>query len=179
MNERITLICTFDDNNNEKIKSIISQIDNNLCKVPFGKNVPDRIKADTLPYHFTLIYWKNENEDFITKELMKINFPKIKVHIDNIEIKKAAEESYELFFHIKDDTKLRLLQQVLYENIPSKIYTPGSRSFHISIHADQDYEKIHLMKQKLMKTFKPFELEVENISLYTIYPAKLINNIKL
>ena len=61
-NERITFISIFDDINIEKIKYYIKQISDKLCKVPFGKNVDNRIEVDTLPYHFTLSVWNIEDK---------------------------------------------------------------------------------------------------------------------
>lgn len=37
MNERITFVSMFDNNNLAKIEYYTKQINENLCKVPFGK----------------------------------------------------------------------------------------------------------------------------------------------
>ncbi len=41
MNERITLVSHFDENSNNQIDELITRINqnNDICKVPFGKNV--------------------------------------------------------------------------------------------------------------------------------------------
>lgn len=57
MNERITFISMFDNNNLAKIENYTKIIDDKLCKVPFVKTVDNREEADTLPYHFTLSAW--------------------------------------------------------------------------------------------------------------------------
>ena len=38
MNERITLVSLFNQNDLDKINNLIKIIDEPLCKVPFGKN---------------------------------------------------------------------------------------------------------------------------------------------
>ena len=158
MNERITFISMFDNNNLEKIEYYTKHINEKLCKVPFGKNVDEREKADTLPYHFTLIYWKAEFEKQVLQNLSKVKFPKIKVRINGIEIIKASDNSYELFFSIEKNKELKLLQEKLYDTLPSDIYKIGCRDFHISIHADKDYDRVVKMKDVLMEIFTPFEL---------------------
>ena len=63
MNERITFVSLFDNNNLAKIEYYTKQINEKLCKVPFGKNVDNREEVDTLPYHFTLSAWDISDED--------------------------------------------------------------------------------------------------------------------
>lgn len=53
MNERITFVSLFNDTSMKKITKHIVTINKKLCKIPYGKNVDDRIKNDTLPYHFS------------------------------------------------------------------------------------------------------------------------------
>lgn len=55
MRERITLISLFDKENLAKIDEMVRQLGDPLCKVPFSKNIVDRVSVDTLPYHFTFI----------------------------------------------------------------------------------------------------------------------------
>ncbi len=47
MNERVTFVSLFDDNNLAKIEYYTKQINEKLCKVPFGKNVDNREEVDT------------------------------------------------------------------------------------------------------------------------------------
>ena len=171
---RITFISVFDDRNIEKIKSCIKQNKERLCKVPFGKNVDNRIEADTLPYHFTLSAWNIENEENIKRALSEIEFPKLKIYINNVEIMNGKENSYVLYFNIEENEKLKSLQQQIYQVLPNERYNPKNFKFHITIHIDKDYKKIISIKEKILKNFKPFELEVSAFRLYEIYPAKLV-----
>ena len=86
MNERITFISIFDDINIERIEYYIKQINEKLCKVPFGKNVDNRIEVDTLPYHFTLSAWNIEDKEKVKNTLSQIEFPKLKLFINDVEI---------------------------------------------------------------------------------------------
>lgn len=174
MNERITFVSMFDNNNLAKIEYYTKQINENLCKVPFGKNVDNREEVDTLPYHFTLSAWDISNEENVIKELSKIDFPKLRLLINNVEIMNGKENSYVLYFSIEGNDELKLLQQKIYEVLPSKKYNPNNFNFHITIHIDKDYNKIISMKEKILQNFIPFQLEVDTFDLYEIYPAKLV-----
>lgn len=178
MNERITFISNFNDINLKKIEYYTKEIDYKLCKVPFGKNVDNRDEADTLPYHFTLSAWDISYEDEITNELSKIEYPKLKIFINGIEIMDGKENSYVLYFSIEKNEELKLLQQKIYDILPSEKYNPDNFNFHITIHIDKDYNKIISIKEKLLEKFVPFELEVNTFGLYEIYPAKLVKQFK-
>lgn len=179
MNKRITLISTFDDISIKKIEYSIRQVSEKLCKVPFGKIVGNRIEMDTLPYHFTLSAWDIENEKNVKKILSQIEFSKLKIYINNVEIMNGKENSYVLYFNIEENEKLKLLQKQINQYLPSEKYNPKNFIFHITIHIDKDFEKIASIKEKISQNFKPFELEVNSFELYEIYPAKLIKRFNL
>ena len=174
MNKRITFISVFDDRNVEKIKYYINKSNEKLCKVPFGKNVNNRIEADTLPYHFTLSAWNIEDEENVKKALSQIEFPKLKIYINSVKIMSGKENSYVLYFSIDKNEKLKLLQEQIYHVLPSERYIPENFNFHITIHIDKDYNKIISIQEKILQDFKPFELEVDTFRLYEIYPAQLV-----
>ncbi len=179
MNKRITFVSTFDDRNMEKIESCTKQIKEKLCKVPFGKNVDNRIEMDTLPYHFTLSAWDIEDEKNVKKALSQMEFPKLKISINNVEIMKGKENSYVLYFDIKKNKKLKSFQKKLYQILPSERYNPENYHFHITIHIDKDYKRILSIREKILQNFKPLELEVATFRLYEIYPAKLIKQFNI
>lgn len=178
MNERVTFISVFDKNNLKKLEVYASQIEEELCKVPFGKNVDNREEADTLPYHFTLSAWNIEDKDNVIEGLEKIEFSKIKILINNIGIMNGKENSYVLYFDIEDNKELKLLQQKVYNILPSEKYNPDNFQFHITIHIDKNYNKIISIKEKILENFMPFELEIDTFGLYEIYPAKLVRTFK-
>lgn len=178
MNERITFICTFNDENLDKINYYARKINKKLCKVPFGKNVDNRIEVDTLPYHFTLSAWNIVDEEKVKTELSKIEFSKLKICVDNVEIMNGKENSYVLYFNIQENDELKMLQEKIYKVLPSEKYNPENFNFHITIHIDKDYNKIISMKEKILKFFIPFELEIDTFSLYEIYPAELVQQFK-
>lgn len=174
MNERITFISTFSQKSLEIIKNYTKDLNQKLCKVPFGKNVDNREEADTLPFHFTLSAWDISNKDKVVFELSRIEYFKLKIKIDNIEIMNGKENSYVLYFNIEKSKELQSLHSKIYQALPSEKYNPENFNFHITIHIDKDYAKINSMKQKLLENFTPFELEVDNFALYEIYPAKIV-----
>ncbi len=178
MNERITFISLFDEKNLEKITKYTNQIKEETCKIPFGKNVPDRRKSDTLPYHFTIFACDIKKENKILEHLKKIKIPKIKVLVDKLEIGNGAENSYVLLFHIKKNDKLKCFQKNISEGFESKKYNPETFEFHITIDISKDEQKISRIKKKIEENFKPFYLEVDSFGLFEIYPAKLISTYK-
>lgn len=174
MNDRITFISTFNQNSLEIIKNYTKDLNEKLCKVPFGKNVSNREEADTLPFHFTLSAWNIKEKDNIITKLSQIRFSKLAVLVNDIEIMKGKENSYVLYFNIEENKSLKKLHQKIYEILPSEKYNPSTFKFHITIHIDKDYAKINSMKQKLLENFTPFKLEVDTFALYQIYPAKIV-----
>lgn len=178
MNQRITFVSIFSENDLAKIEYYTKRINDKLCKVPFGKNVVDREEVDTLPYHFTLSAWDISSEEVVIKELSKINFPRLKIFVSSVEIMRGKENSYVLYFKIEDNAELKSLQQRIYEVLPSEKYNPNNFNFHITINIDNDYTKIVSMHEKLLENFSPFELEVDAFCLYEIYPAKLVFSIE-
>lgn len=178
MNERVTFISVLDKNNLKKIEFYTNQIEEKLCKVPFGKNVDNREEADTLPYHFTLSAWNIDDKDIVIEGLETLEFPKIKILINNIGIMNGKENSYVLYFDIEVNKKLKLLQQKIYNILPTEKYNPDNFQFHITIHVDKNYNKIISIKEKILENFMPFELEIDTFGLYEIYPAKPVKIFK-
>lgn len=174
MNERIALVTLFNQGGIEKINSFFQTIEEPLCKIPFGKNVNDRIKVDTLPYHLTISAWDIEKKDEILKELAPINFPKFSIHVDSIQIMNGKENSYVLYFNIEPNNELKLLHETIYSVLPSERHNPAHVHFHITITIEKDYEKIIRIKKELEKNFTPFNLDINRLGLFSIYPANLI-----
>ena len=177
MNNRITLVSLFDSKNLNKVKQFTDIIKEPLCKVPFGKKVESRIEADTLPYHFTLCAWNIENEENVIKQFSTLSFRNFKILVDGISIMNGKENSYVLYFNIKANNELESLQKRIYNILPSEKYNPNKFQFHITITIDKDYEKIIRIKNKLEEIFIPFDLEINSIGLFEIYPANLIKTI--
>lgn len=174
MNERITLVSLFDEDSTNRIKKVISITNEKVCKVSFGKNISDRYINDTLPLHFTISAWDIKNENLVISKLKMIKFPKTKIEIDGIEIMNGKENSYVLYFSIKENAELKKILEDIYSVVPSEKYNPKSFIFHITIHIDKDYNKILDMKNILEKNLDNMKLIVDKFGLFEIYPAKLI-----
>lgn len=171
MNKRITFVSILNDIDLQKIEHYTKQLQDQLCKVPFGRNI-DRREADLLPYHFTFSSWDSFYGKQVINGLSKIGYPKLKICINDIGIINGKENSYVLCFVIRKNEELKLLQSKLSLILPNEQW--NCSYFHITIHIDKDYDKINSMKEKLLENFTPFELEVDTFGLYEIYPAKLI-----
>ena len=174
MNYRITLISLFNTEDLNKINNIIKNVTEPLCKVPYIKNIDNRTSIDTLPYHFTLSAWNIEEKDFILKKLSNIKFNSFKITVSSIEVMNGRENSYVLYFKIKENIELQNLQKQVYNILPVEKYNPNKFKFHITIHVDRDYDKIIKIKKELEQSFIPFELNVSSIGLFEIYPANLV-----
>ena len=178
MNERITLISNFDKDSITEIEDILSEIKNiQLCKVPFGKNIINREEVDTLPFHFTFCAWDISQEKEILASLKNISFNKFQIKIKDIKIMNGKENSYILYFEVENNDYLKELQKEIYKISPIEKYNPDNFKFHITIHIDKDYELVLKMEKELKENFESFNLVVESLGLYEIYPAKLIKNI--
>lgn len=178
MKERITFISLFNEKNLEKITKYTNLIKEETCKVPFGKNVLDRMASDTLPHHFTIFACDRKKENIMLEHLKNIKIPQIKVLVDKLEIWTGAENSYVLVFHVEKNNDLKMLQQSIYEVLGSKKYNPEVFEFHITMDISQDKEKMTQIKKKIEENFKPFYLEIDTYGLFEIYPAKLISTYK-
>lgn len=174
MSERVTLVSIFNSKELDKINNIISATKEPLCKVPFIKNVGDRYRVDTLPYHFTISAWGIDDKNYIIERLSNIEFNKFKILVNGIEIMTGRENSYVLYFDLKVADELKILHQKIFDILPNKKYNPQTFKFHITITADKDYDKVMKIKNELEAVFVPFELEVDSIGLYEIYPANLV-----
>lgn len=177
MNERVTLVSLFDKENSKKIIDLLERIEQPLCKVPYGKNLDNRMLVDTLPYHFTLFACPITKKNEMIEILDGLKFTPFSVLVKSIEIIKGAEDSYEIRFNIENNNHLYELQQFIYEKIPIKHYQPDEFHFHITIHCDKDYYKVLEMKEKLDSIFSPFTLQVEKFGLFEIYPANLVREL--
>ena len=174
MNYRITLIPLLSIEDLNKIDNVIKNVTEPLCKVPYIKNIDNRISIDTLPYHFTLSAWNIEEKDFILKKLSNIKFNSFKITVSSIEVMNGRENSYVLYFKIKENIELQNLQKQVYNILPVEKYNPNKFKFHITIHVDRDYDKIIKIKKELEQSFIPIELTDSSIGLFEIYPAKLV-----
>lgn len=118
--------------------------------------------------------WDRQVESFILDELTKIDLDSFSVVVDGLDIMRGKENSYVLYFRVKMNQDLKLLQEKIYHILPVEKYHPQSFKMHITITIDKDYGKIMRMRRELEKGFVPFELQVNSIGLFEIYPASLL-----
>lgn len=178
MKKRITCITLFNEESLNKIKKILSKLENyNLCKVPYLKEpyaLDNRKEADTLPYHFTLSYWDENDKQEAMKCFKLINMKKIQILVEDVNIKEGNDNSYNMYFSFKPSNDLKEIQTQLYNMTKNEKFNPSTYTPHISIHTDKDYNKIIEMKNKIMQDFEPFTISFDKIGLFEIYPAKKV-----
>ena len=168
MNTRITCISVLSDEDKNKIEKILPN-SNDFCKVPYG--IDNRIENDTLPYHFTLSVWDKQYEQEIIKQFSNIEFPSIKVLLQDIIIKPSYNNSYNLCFKLKSNQELLKLQQFIYSKLPSEKYNPDVFIPHITITVDTDYELLKSIKNDINNIPNSIEINISKLSFYKIYPA--------
>lgn len=176
MKKRYTCITLFDEESLNKINSVLLKLkDYNLCKVPYLKEpytVIDRQEADTLPYHFTLSYWDEDNKEEAIEVFNKINIEKIDILVEGVKIKGEHGSSCNLYFSFTVNEKLKEVQKQIYNITKNEKFNPCTYIPHISIHADKDYNKLTKMRDIIMEDFKPFTISFDKLGLFKIYPAE-------
>lgn len=178
MNERITLISLLEKDSINKLDDIVETIPEKLCKVPYGRNVTNRMKADTLPSHFTICVWNVSELNNILNLFENLHFSPFKVWIDGVELKEGKEDSYILYYRIKPSKELTDLQSQVYNYLKENDYNPQSYQLHMTIHIDKNKARILRIKELINRNFKPFSIVIHKIGLFQIYPAVLIKEIE-
>lgn len=163
MSKRITLVTIFNEEAINTISNLVDILDKKICKVPYGIDDDNRNKIDTLPFHFTIFAWDREYEKQVVKILDSINFEKIKVEVNRVEIMKGKNDSFVLFLSIRENQDIKNIQKAIYNRLPNEKYNRNRFTFHITLHIDKDYDTIIQMKQKLENKFEPFEIEINKV----------------
>ena len=173
MSKRITLISFIEQSGIRKIENLMNTITENTCKVPYGINDEKRYEIDNLPYHFTIFATSKENQDKILEIAESIN---IQLKVNDIKIMNAKRDSYCLYLSIEENQLIKELQRIFYNKFPKEKYNPDDFIFHITLHIDNDYNKILKMQNILKQNFKPFSLEFNMLALFD-YPGEIIKKI--
>lgn len=178
MKKRFTCITLFDVESLNKIKKMLSELgEYDLCKVPYLKEpytLENREEADTLPYHFTLSYWDENDKEEAIKCFNSINMKKINILVEDVKIKEGNDNSYDMYFSFTPDNDLREIQTQIYNMTRNEKFNPSTYTPHISIHTDKDYNKLIEMKDIIMEKFEPFTASFDKLGLFEIYPAKKV-----
>lgn len=178
MSRRITLISFINRNEMSKVDNLLINIDEKMCKVPYGINDENREKIDNLPYHFTIFATNKENQYKMLEIAQKIHIGKIQVEINDIRIMRGSNNSYCLYLSIEKNTKLKELQRVFFNEFPKENYNPDNFTFHMTMHIDKNYDTILKIQNKLKAKFKPFLLEFDTLALFD-YPGEIIEKIQM
>lgn len=176
MNRRITLISFINPTELDKIKKLLNNTNIKTCKMPYGIDDDNRHDIDNLPYHFTIFATDKENQNKIIKIAKKINTPKIKVKVNNVEIMRGRSDSFVLYLSIEDNKEIKDLQRMFFTEFPKEKYNPEKFIFHLTIHIDKDYQKISQLRNVIKNDFKPFYLEFDKLALYD-FPGDIIEEI--
>lgn len=178
MSKRITLITFIGKNEISKVEQLMSNVNENTCKVPYGINDEKRYEIDNLPYHFTIFATNKENQVKMLEIAENITIDKIQLKVNDIKIMNAKYNSYCLYLSIEENQQIKELQRIFYKEFPKEKYNPDDFNFHMTLHIDKDYTKILKLQKKLKESFKPFSLEFNTLALYD-YPGDRIKKINL
>ena len=166
----------MEQNEIRKIKNLMKVITENTCKVPYGINDEKRYEIDNLPYHSTIFATDKENQNKILEIAESINIDKIQLKIDNIKIMNARQNSYCLYLSIEENEHMKELQRIFYNEFSNEKYNPDNFVFHITLHIDNNHNKILKMQDILKQNFNPFYLEFDKLALFN-YPGEMIKKI--
>ncbi|MCI9063331.1 MAG: 2'-5' RNA ligase family protein [Clostridia bacterium] len=112
--------------------------------------------------------------------------------INQLKIAKGGKNnSWILYLGIKDNEDMKRLQQLFYKEFPNERfknifykdatdekYNPDNSIFHMTLHIDENYEKVQYIYEKLKEDFKPFLLEFSKLVLFD-YPGEKIKEFDL
>lgn len=178
MSKRITLISFIGMNEINKVDKLMSNINENTCKVPYGINDEKRYEIDNLPYHFTIFATNKENQDKLLEISESININKIQLKVNDIKIMNAKYDSYCLYLSIEENQQIKELQRIFYKEFLKEKYNPDNFVFHMTLHIDKDYNKVLNLQRILKENFEPFFLEFNKLALFD-YPGELIKKINI
>ena len=168
MQTRITLVACFDDSSVKLIEENLKLLDNyELCKVPLHNS--NREENDTLPYHITLSAWDIDKEDFIINKMENLEF-----NVINADFKFAQDRDL-LYLKPKNEKLIRKLQSQAYNLLPTEKFDPKKYMLHSTMNINSDYNQIK-QQSNILKDID-LNLNITEIRLYEIYPAKLVKSI--
>ncbi len=171
---RITLISSFDKDNEAKINATLVHIKEKLCRIPFIEGL-NRMFTQDLPFHFTIYSWDENEIDDVIYFLTNSDFNQFFVNVTGVDIMKGRNNSFVLYFKLDVDGELLRIQRLLnlrFHN--SKFSFPYN--FHITILISDDFDFVLKVNDKIESVFVPFSLNVSKLSLYKIYPASKIQD---
>lgn len=183
MKEKITLITYFNEDEQNKIKDIMSKIKEKTCKVPFFlDDDAKRYSVDIMPYHFTIFGTDKENQAKVLDVLEKTKLNNIKVKIDKLKLIQSVKSgAYILYFGIEKNQELIELQRMFFKEIPEergyvggsfytgnpeKEYDSSNYVFHMTLHVTRDENKAKEMYNSINENFQPFYMEFNRVALY-------------
>ena len=124
MEKRITLVTMFDNEEINKIETLMLKTNKKTCKVPYGIDDEKRYEIDNLPYHFTISATNKENQEEILKIAESINIDKIQLKVNDIKIMNVKHNSYCLYLAIEENQQIKELQRIFYNKFPQEKYNP-------------------------------------------------------
>ena len=183
MKEKITLITYFNEDEQNKIKDIMSKIKEKTCKVPyFLDDDAKRYSVDIMPYHFTIFGTDKENQEKVLDVLKKNKINKIKVKIDKLTLIQSVKSgAYILYFGIEKNQELIELQRLFFKEIPEergyvggsfytgdseKEYDSSNYIFHMTLHVTRNENEAKEVYKIINENFTPFYMEFNRVALY-------------
>lgn len=183
MKEKITLITYFNENEQNKIKVIMSKIKEKTCKVPyFLDDDVKRYSVDIMPYHFTIFGTDKENQEKVLNVLKKNKINKIKVKIDKLKLIQSVKSgAFILYFGIEKNQDLIELQRLFFKEIPEergyvggsfyigdseKEYDSSNYVFHMTLHVTRNENEAKEIYKIINENFTPFYMEFNRVALY-------------
>lgn len=178
MSKRITVVSMFEKETIEYIQNLMNNINEPMCKVPYGIDDDNREKIDTLPFHLTIYSCDKEYEEDIIELMNNLKYKKIKVLVNEVKLIEIKDNANLLYLAIEENEDIKGLQRIFYDKLPSKKYNPDKFVFHITLNISKNYNQSKQMQDIINKNFKPFEIEFCKLGLFD-YPGDKLKEIEL
>lgn len=168
-----TLVTLFDECSYRKLYSVLGNVDiGSLCRIPYGRVADDlRFLLDTLPLHFTVSSSKDCLSDLMER-MRKFSFYPFEVVVNGIDVMSGKEDSYVLYFKIRQDSNMDNLRRSVYSLLSNPSYLPDRHINHMTLSITKDKQQMEQLIRTL-KDIPPVPLKITSLGLFKIWPGKL------
>lgn len=92
--------------------------------------------------------------------------------MDGIDVMKGKDDSYVLYFKIRQNQNMDNLRKSVYALLGNPSYLPDRHYNHMTLNITKDKQLINQLKRTL-KDLSSFSLKITSLGLFKIWPGKL------
>ena len=106
------------------------------------------------------------------EKMRNFSFCPFEVVVDGIDVMKGKDDSYVLYFKIRQNQNMDNLRKSVYALLGNPSYLPNRHINHMTLNITKDKIQTKQLKQ-ILKDFTPFPLTIISLGLYQIWSGKL------